>query len=89
MEEDHVHLYLSIPVAQHIPNVVRRFKGGTSKILREEFKEHLSQFYWKKALWAVGYFIATVGEINDSIIKNYVEKQGRQEILGEDKEIEL
>ena len=87
-EEDHVHMYVSVPVSCWIPDVVQQFKGGSSKILGEEFSEHLKKFYWKKkALWAVGYFVATVGEVNDEVIKRYVEQQGREEVLG--KEIEL
>lgn len=89
-EDDHVHLYVSIPVRQPIPYVLQKFKGKSSKILREEFEEYLKQFYWKKkALWGVGYFIATVGDITDKVIKEYVEQQGRKEVLGDEEEVEL
>ncbi len=89
IEEDHVHIYCSIPQSQHLPYVLQMFKGRTSKIIREEFSFYLKQFYWKPFLWAVGYFIATVGEITHDTIKRYVENQGKQEILGEDEEVEL
>jgi len=89
MEEDHVHVYCSIPHSQHLPYVLQMFKGGTSKVIREEFEEHLMQYYWKPFLWAVGYCIVTVGEVNHEIIKRYVENQGKQEVLGEDEEVEL
>lgn len=81
MEEDHVHLYVSIPVTQPLPYVVKTLKGKTSFLLRKEFKEYLKRFYWKtNALWAVGYFVATVGEVTHDTIKKYIEQQGKKDI---------
>jgi putative transposase len=88
-EDDHVHLYVAIPHTQHIPYVAQMFKGRTSKILRQEFEGHLKKFYWKPFLWAVGYFIATVGEVNHETIARYVEEQGRKEVLGDDETVDL
>ncbi len=89
MEEDHVHMYISKPVSQPIPYVMKMLKGRTSRILRKEFSKYLKKYYWRNVLWAVGYFVATVGEITDEVIKKYVEKQGRLEVLGEDEEVKL
>ena len=90
IEKDHIHMYVSIPVSQPIPYVLQRLKGVSSRKINQEFREYLKTYYWKKnALWAVGYFIATVGEVNDKIIKHYIEYQGKKDVLGEDTEIEL
>ncbi len=83
MEEDHVHMYISIPVSQPIPYVVQQFKGVSSNELRKEFKEYLRKFYWQNVLWAVGYFVATVGEVSHELIQRYVESQGEKDVLGE------
>jgi len=88
-EEDHVHLYISIPPRQPIPYVVQMLKGRTSKVIRKEFNIYLREYYWKPVLWAVGYFVATVGEITHQTIKNYVETQGKQDVLGDDEKVEL
>ena len=74
-EQDHVHLYMAVPIVQNIPDLVQLLKWRSSRILRQEFKKYLKKFYWKKALRARGYFICTVGEINHEIIKKYVEDQ--------------
>ena len=88
MEEDHVHLYASIPLSHPIPSVVQRLKGRTSKVIWEEQWKYLKAFYWRDhTLWATGYFCATVGEINHETIKHYVEEQGAEDVLG--KEIDL
>ena len=87
-EEDHIHLYVSIPVTHPIPSVVHRLKWRTSKVIWENYSKHLSQFYWKRnVLWAVWYFVASVWEINAEVIKKYVEEQGREDVLWD--EIEL
>ena len=81
MEEDHVHIYISIPVSQYIPHVVKKLKGISSKVIREEFKNELSEYFWNPVLRAVGYFVCTVWEINDKIIKQYIEEQWKEDIL--------
>jgi putative transposase len=87
MEEDHVHMYINIPLNSPIPMVVNRLKWRTSHVLRYEFREYLKEFYWKPCLWATWYFIATVWEVNDETIKNYVEMQWKEDALWEEVEL--
>lgn len=79
IELDHVHLYVSIPPSLPISKYVNLIKGMTSCVLRKEFKEELKAYYWKPVLWATGYFVATVGEINDKVIRDYIAEQESQE----------
>ena len=58
---------------------VNLIKGMTSNVLQEEFKEDLKHVYWKSVFWAVGYFVTTVGEINDTLIRDYIEGQESRE----------
>lgn len=87
MEDDHVHMYINIPLNSPIPMVVNKLKWRSSKVIREEFFEELKEYYWNPVLWATWYFIATVWEINHETIKNYVEQQWAEEHATE--EIEL
>ncbi len=88
MEDDHVHLYVSIPVAKPIPYVVQVLKWKSSKIIREEFKDYLKRWYRNSnSLRARGYFVATVWEITSELVKSYVENQWKEDVLW--KEIEL
>ena len=43
-------------------------------MLQEEFP-HLKKRYWGQHLWARGYFCATVGTVDDEMIREYIEKQ--------------
>lgn len=80
MESDHVHLYLMVPPVQPIPYLLKILKGRSSKVLRKEFSEELMEYYWKPVLWAVGYFVATVGSVDDKVIERYVEEQGKRDV---------
>ena len=80
MEEDHVHLYVMIPPVHPIPYVIKRLKGISSKEIRKEFGRELKEYYWKPVLWAVGYFVASVGSVDEKVIKKYVEEQGKRDV---------
>lgn len=86
MEEDHIHMYVSIPTVQPLSYVMQKLKGVSSKKIKEKYGEYLNEYYWKQGvgIWAVGYFVATVGEVTHDIISKYVENQGREDVLGEE-----
>ena len=66
--------------------VMQKLKGVSSKKIKEKYGEYLNEYYWKQGvgIWAVGYFVATVGEVTHDIISKYVENQGREDVLGEE-----
>ena len=81
-EEDYVHCLVSLPITSYIPDIVRYLKGRTSKVIRQEFKEYLKQYYrsrWQDHLWAVWYFFCSVWKVNEEVIKKYVENQWRED----------
>jgi putative transposase len=49
-------------------------KGGTSKVIRQEFPE-LEEFLWGDSLWADGYFAESVGQVTEATIKAYIQNQ--------------
>jgi putative transposase len=87
-EEDHVHMYVRLPITKSISSVVGYIKWKSSYIMRKEFYKHLKKAYWwVESLWAVWFFISSVWEINGEIIAKYVELQWKEE--NEVTEIEL
>jgi len=71
---DHVHMLLSAPPDLAPAKVVQYIKGRSSRLLQEEFAE-LRKRYWGQHLWARGYFCATVGAVDEELIKRYIENQ--------------
>ena len=79
-EEDHVHLYIRIPLNKSISESVWYIKWKSAYILKKEFYKHFKKIYrWVDSIWAVWYFISTVWEINWDIIAKYVENQWKEE----------
>jgi len=72
---DHVHLLCEVDPQFGIHTLVKRLKGRSSRLLRQEFP-------WLKSrlptLWTNSYFVATVGGAPLALIKQYVEQQKGQ-----------
>lgn len=69
---DHVHLLLECDPQFGIHRVVKRLKGKSSRLLREEFPYLKSRL---PTLWTNSVFYSTVGGAPLSVIKQYVENQ--------------
>src|SRR5688572_25039376 len=69
---DHVHLLCEVDPQFGIHRFVKRVKGRSSRLLRQEFKVLASRL---PTLWTNSYFVATVGDAPLEIIKQYIENQ--------------
>ena len=69
---DHVHLLIEVDPQFGIYKAIKRIKGRTSRILRQEFPWLAVQL---PMLWTNSYFVSTVGGAPLSIIKQYIENQ--------------
>lgn len=69
---DHVHLLLEVDPQLGIHKVVKRIKGVSSRILRQEFQELRTKL---PTLWTNSYFVSTVGGAPLEVIKQYIESQ--------------
>ncbi len=59
IQKDHVHMLIQLPPRISVSEAVKTMKGGTSRIIAQEFSE-LEEFTWGKSLWAVGFFAESV-----------------------------
>jgi putative transposase len=71
---NHVHLLIAAPTHISPAQIVQYLKGKSSYRLQREYQE-LQKRYWGQHLWARGYFCATVGAVNEELIKKYIENQ--------------
>jgi len=72
VSKDHLHLLVSAPPHHAVSYLVQKLKGRSSRMLQQEFP-HLRKRYWGQHIWARGYFCATVGQVTDEMIKQYIE----------------
>lgn len=54
--------------------IANLIKERTSKKIREMFPS-LEENYWNSSFWQDGYFVRTVGLVDDTIIRKYINKQ--------------
>jgi putative transposase len=69
---DRVHLLIEVAPQFGIHRAIKRIKGATSKILRNEFRWLRSRL---PTLWSNSYFISTVGGAPLDIVERYIENQ--------------
>ncbi len=77
IQEDHVHLLISVGPSLSVAQIMQYLKGRSSKKMQEEFSTLRKQF-WGQHMWATGYFCRTVGTVTTEIIKEYIENQERE-----------
>lgn len=76
-EADHVHLLLDLHPSIQPSILVNNLKTVSSRLLRKEFAEHFSKFYWKPVLWTRAYCLISAGGAPLETLKEYIEKQNR------------
>lgn len=69
---DHVHLFIESDPTLCVAEIVNRFKGFTSRVLRQEF-HHLTTRL--PTLWSRSYYAGTVGHVSEKTVKDYIESQ--------------
>lgn len=65
---DHVHLLVEYDPHHAINQVVKAFKGRSSRLLRQEFP-HLARM---PSMWTRGYFHDTTGKVSTAVIMAYI-----------------
>lgn len=72
---DHVHLFVSAPPKFSPAEIVRLFKGITSRRLKQEFWQIRRAYRGKNAaLWAEGYYVGTAGHVSAEVIRHYIDE---------------
>ena len=77
VQEDHVHLIVSIPPKFSVSEVVGFLKG---KCAIKIFDKHLElkKRYWGRHFWAKGYCVSTVG-LDEERVRQYVKWQQKKD----------
>ena len=78
VQEDHVHLLISVPPKVSISYLMGVLKGKIAIKLFKSYPELKKKPYWGNHFWARGYFVSTVG-LDEEMIKKYVKHQEKEE----------
>jgi putative transposase len=72
---DHVHLFVESDPTFCVAEIVNRFKGFSSRVLRQEFPALRSRL---PTLWSRSYFAGSVGSVSEAVIRRYIAGQKGQ-----------
>lgn len=72
---DHAHLFLRCWPMQSPAEIMKKIKGASSHVLRDEFP----QLTGMSSLWTRSYFVSTAGNVSSETIKWYVDTQKTRE----------
>ncbi len=75
-KEELIHILFDAPPQINLANTINSYKTVTSRYIRKDFQEELSNYYWKPYFWSRSYMILTTGGATIDVIKKYIENQG-------------
>ena len=73
---DHVHLCVSILPKLSVSQFMGYLKGKSALMIYDKHPELGSKY--NKSFWARGYYVATVGNIMEEVIKKYIQEQSEE-----------
>lgn len=78
IDKDHIHILVKSEPNFAPYQIVRRLKQVSTRRIWKECEWHLRKYYWgkKRELWTHGYFCGSVGEVSESKVLEYIDKQG-------------
>ena len=79
---DHVHLCVSIPPKLSISDFVGYLKGKSALMIFDKHPELGSK--WDRSFWVRGYYVATVGNVNEETVIEYI-RRPTEESMNEEK----
>lgn len=77
-DTDHVHILFETSPQTQLSKLINNYKTVTSRLLRKEFYDTLRPYYWKPYFWSDTYFISTVSDTTEQMIRKYIQEQGQK-----------
>lgn len=71
---DHVHMYVGIPPKMAVSEFMSYLKGKSSLMFFDRHPEYRPK-WGDRHFWARGYYVATVGNVNEDTIREYIRSQ--------------
>lgn len=78
VNEDNLHIIFKTKPTLNITKYITSLKGVTGRYLLKEFPQIKRQLY-KGHFWSPSYCLITTGQVSLSVLKKYIESQGKNE----------
>jgi len=77
--KDHVHMYVSIPPKLAVSEFMGYAKGKSALMLFDKFPQYRT--HGQRNFWARGYYVETVGNVNEATVRQYIKEQEENDKL--------
>ena len=77
---DHVHMYVSIPPKLSVSDFMSYLKGKSALMIFDRHPEFNTK-NGNRHFWARGYYVSTVGNVNEETIRKYIQEQEENDRL--------
>ena len=71
---DHVHMLISFKPKYAASSIVKALKGASARAWFKQYPD-TKKLLWKGHLWSPSFFMSTVGNVSEKIVKKYIEDQ--------------
>lgn len=78
--KDHINMYVAIPPKMSVSDFMAYIKGKSSLMLFDRHPEY-RQKWTDRHFWARGYYVSTVGSVNEETIIQYIREQEENDKL--------
>lgn len=73
---DHVHIMFKAHPNSELSKFINAYKSASSRLIKRDFPE-VRQKLWKEMFWSRSFCLLTTGGAPISVIKKYIENQGK------------
>ena len=78
--KDHIHMYVAIPPKISVSEFMSYLKGKSTLMLFDRHPEYRTK-WGDRHFWARGYYVSTVGNVNEETILKYIQEQEENDKL--------
>lgn len=76
-DKDHIHYMNETTPNINLAELIKAIKGYTTYHIWQRHSAYLCKcFRWERTFWTDGYFLCSVGNVSEKILKEYIENQG-------------
>ncbi len=76
-DKDPIHSMIETEPTMPISKIVNLMKSYTTYHIWERYPNYLIKQFWKeRTFWTEGYFVCSVGNVSEEMLRKYIENQG-------------
>ena len=76
-DKDHIYYMIETEPTMSISKIVNLMKNYTTYHIWKRYPDYLRKHFWKEhTFWTDGYFVCSVGNVSEEMLRKYIENQG-------------